>query len=323
MRIAALAPILASLLIVACQANESNSSLLPGTQLLLDQKIVVGSAERNFHLFKPATPSTADIVFLYHGFTGSADQILGLDNTVAPYKLWLNIAERENLILVIPDGSESSSGRQGWNDCRADIPAGHPDSDDVEYFMVLLETIQNQFDALTGNTYVMGTSNGGFMTQRLADEVPEMLDAVAIVVASRPVSSVCLDSRVPVPILVMNGTEDPLTPYEGGQIASNRGEVLSTADMIDYWVERNQTSSTPSITPISDLDPSENSTIRVHSYVDGSNQTSVVLVEMINAGHTEPSLTEHYGPLYKLIVGNQNRDIEMADVVWQFFRDQQ
>ena len=284
-----------------------------------DQKITIEGIERNFHLFIPAIPSTADIVFLFHGYSGSANQILGINNiTTAPYKIWLDIAERENLILIVPDGNESSSGNQGWNDCRADIPEEHPDSDDVAFFEALLETTQNRFSNLEGSVYVMGTSNGGFMTQRLADEIPDRLNAVAIVVASRPVNSACMNSSVPLSVMIMNGTDDPLTPYEGGQIASNRGEVLSTSDTIDYWVERNRTSSIPEIVDLPDIDSSENSTICHYSYNNGTKQTRVELIEMINAGHTEPSLSEHYAAIFKLIVGNQNRDIEMAEVVWHY-----
>jgi len=42
--------------------------------------------------------------------------------------------------------------------------------------------------------------------------------------------------------------------------------------------------------------------------------------EVVNGGHTEPSIQERYSNLYKLIVGNQNGDIEMAQEIWGFFR---
>jgi polyhydroxybutyrate depolymerase len=46
-----------------------------------------------------------------------------------------------------------------------------------------------------------------------------------------------------------------------------------------------------------------------------------VLYEVRGGGHTEPSLTEHNRRLYKRIVGPQNRDIEMAEEVWSFFKN--
>ncbi len=36
-------------------------------------------------------------------------------------------------------------------------------------------------------------------------------------------------------------------------------------------------------------------------------------------GHSEPSLREQLGWLYKQIIGKQNRDIEIAEEVWMFF----
>ena len=42
---------------------------------------------------------------------------------------------------------------------------------------------------------------------------------------------------------------------------------------------------------------------------------------MDGAGHTEPSISEQYSGIYEAIVGIQNHDIEMAEIVWEFFKD--
>jgi len=49
----------------------------------------------------------------------------------------------------------------------------------------------------------------------------------------------------------------------------------------------------------------------------------VVLYEVRGGGHTEPGLRERYGRLYRLIVGPQNHDTEMAEEVWRFFNHHQ
>jgi poly(3-hydroxybutyrate) depolymerase len=81
---------------------------------------------------------------------------------------------------------------------------------------------------------------------------------------------------VALPILFMNGTEDPLVPYDGGSIPTNDSVVLSTQVTVEHY-------------------------------------------EVVGGGHTEPSVAQRYGPIYKAIVGSQNGDIEMADEVWSFF----
>lgn len=42
----------------------------------------------------------------------------------------------------------------------------------------------------------------------------------------------------------------------------------------------------------------------------------------MGGGHSEPSLVERYSRIYQRVVGRQNHDVEMAEVVWQFFRRQ-
>jgi len=286
--------------------------------LLRDQTIEISGQSRNYHLYRPANLSSPSIVMLLHGNGGSSDQILGLEGTKAPYKVWLDIALQENLLLVVPDGLLGPNDKQGWNDCRNDAPTNSA-VDDVAYLGELLSFVQSRYDAANVRVFIVGTSNGGFMAMRLAQEIPERLDGAAFVVASRPVNSECVDSTSPLPVLIMNGTEDPITPYAGGQIAGNRGEVFSTIDTVDYWVARNQTTTTPIEFNVPDRDTEDDSTIKRLSYGNGANNSVVEHYEVLNGGHTEPSIQERYGRIFKLIVGNQNGDLEMAEEIWAFF----
>ena len=103
-----------------CNSNGSDSTTLDFPEgLQTNQSINVLDEQRSFHLFLPTNPQTAPIVLLLHGNRGSSDQIIGLDGTAAPHKVWLDIALRENLILIIPNGSVGPEGHQGWNDCRS------------------------------------------------------------------------------------------------------------------------------------------------------------------------------------------------------------
>jgi len=301
----------------AC-TNSNDSPVDPKPVLLLDQKITVDNRQRNYHLYIPKDPSNAQIVLLMHGNSGSSDQLLGIDGNKAPAKLWLDVALRENLILVIPDGLLGPNNQQGWNDCRFDAPT-NPASDDVQFIASLIETVQKRYTNATPKFFAFGISNGALMAMRLADEMPESISALAIIVASRPVNSECTDPNMAIPVLLMNGTSDPILPYAGGQIKSNRGEVYSTPETVDYWVSRNQAEATPSVTTLTDSNQSDDSTVTRFDYKSKLSKTVVAHYEVSGGGHTEPSIAEPYGRLFKLIVGNQNRDIEMVDEVWKFF----
>lgn len=303
--------------ISACGGRQTSGPQYP-IGLETDRIINIAGLQRTYHLFVPENPVTAQMIFLLHGNRGSSDQILGLDRTVAPHKLWLDIAERENLILVVPNGETGSEGHQGWNDCRSDAPT-NPTSDDVLFINTLMDSLIDEFQRVDNKVFFVGTSNGGLMSMRLADELPDRIHAFAAIVASRPVNSQCSESSVPISALIMNGTEDPILPYEGGHIVPMRGELLSTVDAVAYWVNRNQANTVIESVDLPDLDANDSSFVRVFSYRDGIGSTQVKHMEVVGGGHTEPSIAERFSEIYKRIVGEQNNDIEMAEEVWSFF----
>lgn len=287
-------------------------------ELETDIAIDINGEQRSYHLYDPNTPTIDAVVFLLHGNRGSADQILGLENTVSPFKRWMQIADEQNLMLVVPDGAVGPEGHQGWNDCRTDA-LGNPSTDDVLFISTLIDTVNQSHPRTDNRVFISGISNGGLMSTRLAEEIPNRLMAIAIIVASEPVNTKCVKSSAQLPILIMNGTADPILPYDGGQIVPNRGLLFSTIDLVNYWVERNQTNLTAEEVVFPDIDQSEDSTVTKYTYTNAQTNDKVVHYEVLNGGHTEPSVVERYSGIWKLIVGEQNGDIEMADEVWEFF----
>lgn len=306
--------------LVLCTGCNTNPSTKSGV-LLQNQTFSVSGIDRNYHIYLPEVKTDSPVVMLLHGNSGSSDQILGILPVKSPFKLWLDIAERENLILVVPDGLTGPNGKQGWNDCRNDAPT-NPVADDVTFLSSLIDSVQQTYATSNSNVFSVGISNGALMTMRLADEIPQKISAVALVVASRPVNSECPNSDIPLPVLIMNGTADPILPYYGGQIKGNRGDVYSTPETVEYWINRNSTDIIPLETIIEDKDPNDESTTKRFTYLNGQNNTVIEHYEVLNGGHTEPSIAERYGPIYSMIVGNQNGDFEMAEEIWRFLASQ-
>lgn len=307
-------------LLLSCDKGDDSDPLLPGEQgWHKNQTIAISDTSRNYHLYLPENVMNAPMVILLHGNRSNKDELMGFTNAKAPYKVWEDIAAQANVILIVPDGTDGSSGHRGWNDCRNDA-SGNPDANDVLFIHNLIDFIVNEHQADVSKVFAVGTSNGGHMAMRLAQEIPDKLTAFAAIVASNPVNSQCTNATLPISALFMNGTEDPINPYEGGAMSGNRGEVFSGQETIDYWVNRNQTDTTPTVTDLTDIDTGDNCTVKKHVYANGSNNTEVVLYEVIGGGHTEPSLTESYSSVFKLVVKEQNGDIEMANEVWNFFK---
>jgi polyhydroxybutyrate depolymerase len=94
--------------------------------------------------------------------------------------------------------------------------------------------------------YVFGYSNGGHMAFRLAMEAPEAIAAVTAVAASLPTpdASSCPQHGRTSRVILVNGTDDPVSPYQGGVVrlfglASSRGTVLSAKASARTLAERN------------------------------------------------------------------------------------
>ncbi len=294
--------------------------------LLKDQTLTIDGSKRTYDLYIPSsTPSApSPLVLLLHGHFGSADAMTGENNKKAPYKVWLTIAERENWFLLIPDGEIGPDDHRGWNDCRGNAKT-NPNTDDVAFLNKLTDLVSSEHPIDKSRIYVHGTSNGGNMAYRLAQESGDRFRAIAAVVAAMPEQNKCRHLGHPISVLIMNGTEDPILPYEGGGVGKrkshqeDRGSVLSTAESLKYWLTNNEITSQPVTRKYPDINKRDKSTVHTKQYFNKKNDTEVILFEIRGGGHTEPSLTEHYSWLYSLIVGRQNRDIEMAEEVWKFF----
>lgn len=312
--------------IIGCNAQNEIENETEHLQsgLFTQNTIVVDGIPRTYDFYIPSNLGTslAPLVFLLHGGNSNSNDLTGKSGFKAPYKIWMEIANDEKIILAYPNGAINPLGGQGWNDCRADATT-NPKTDDVGFINSLIQHFLNEFNIDTNRIYASGTSNGGHMSLRLALELSDKIAAVAPVVASMPAIK-CSDPVNPISVLFMLGTNDPLSPNNGGEVAPNiggRGTVLSIEESVSFWVEFNQTDSVPAITNYQDINTTDNSTVKSNTYSNGTNLSQVVLYQVINGGHLEPSIQEQYASIIELSLGHQNHDIEMATEIWRFFKN--
>ena len=292
--------------------------------LFTNNTIIIDGITRTYDYYIPSNlgSSLVPLVFLLHGGGSKSDDLTGESGFKAPYKVWMDIAEEEKLILIYPNGTNNPLGAQGWNDCRADATT-NPSVNDVSFIDSLIDYFPNSYNIDTNRIYATGTSNGGHMSLRLALELSNKIAAIAPVVASMPAIR-CNNPVHPISVLFIIGTDDPLSPYSGGEVAPNiggRGTVLSAEESVNFWVAFNQINSVPSIMNHQNINTTDNSTVKSSTYSNGIELTQVVLFEILGGGHLEPSIQEQYSPILELSLGNQNNDIEMATVIWDFFKN--
>lgn len=312
-----IAPLLAALLLAGPAAASTLETLeLPRPEGARSVIFVLPEAKKK--------PALRPLVVLMHGHSGSAAQLLGQRRTTAPLSRWLDIADRDDVLLAAPEGAKGSDDKQGWNDCRADADS-NPRTDDVGLVRDIIDRAVAQYRADPARVYVMGMSNGGFMTFRLAIEMPDRLAAVAVVSASMAAVSECNAPVKPVSLLVIAGDADPLVPFGGGDVriwsTRSRGSALGVEKAVNGWRELAKLPERLAVvtTFAHDEQSGDTSAKRIKWGADPK-QVQVELIVVHNGGHVEPSTSQRIGALYRSIVGKQNADFEAAEEAWAFFR---
>jgi polyhydroxybutyrate depolymerase len=284
-----------------------------------------GGESREYILVTPDTaafPGQRPLVLVLHGHLGTAANALGAGIVPSPLSAWLEIADREGLLVAGLQGLRGSDHRTGWRDCRSD-DTRNPTADDVGFAAAVVRELVAAGRVDAHRIYVMGMSNGAMMSYRLALEMQPAPAAIAAVSGTMAAHSDCREARALVSVLVIHGTDDPLVPYGGGDVglgSTKTSTVIGVLATRDYWLKTDGLSNTPtasSVFPHTGADATRAGKV-IYGRAEGP-QVEVLTIE--GGGHVEPSLRYHYGRLYAHIVGEQNRDLESAEEAWSFFRD--
>lgn len=275
-------------------------------------RIESGGRDRSFIVVVPESAKRGErlpTVIALHGalMSGkSMKKIFGMDG----------LAERDKFAVVYPDGF-----RRRWNDGREG--GGRPD--DVRFIRRLADHLVRSGLADPKRLYLVGVSNGGMLTYRVACEAPGVFAAYAAVIANMPerVAEDCPARGGGAPMLIINATDDPVVPWEGGEIGRfwRRGEVLSTPDTVAFWRRYNRCSGQSQMKPLPDKDRRDGSTVLAKQFGDCRSDAAVVLLTVEGGGHLPPGADIGNRPLLQSILGGPaNQDISAADVSWKFFK---
>jgi polyhydroxybutyrate depolymerase len=303
---------------------------------LSDHCLHIGQVDRIYKVYKPsslsATSNARATVILLHGGGGSAAE--ASDPSSNALGVFTSIADREQIVVVYPQGTLDSEGKNGWNDCRAD-DRSKSGADDVGFLSELITQIKSEWSIDSSRLFMGGKSNGAMMTYRFIMERSNLVAAVATSsgnIAASPLPGRC-QSRPerPVPILMTHGSADPIVPFEGGLVACvgakpacDRGRVLSTQETINFWIGvhglQNTTPATRTVdTSQDDAGPAIESRYTARTATSGAAalRPKVISWDLKGAGHSPPSMTIDKG---NKLVGSQNKDIEFSEEAWRFFR---
>lgn len=286
----------------------------------------VGGAKRWYLIYEPETYKAGNpAVLLLHGGTQSMRKIVskGAGGT----NRWLDIADKEGVLIVIPNGTNAEGvadgNKQMWNDLRVVKGKLKPKADDVGFLSALLDEVIRTYKVDATRIYVTGASNGGMMTYRLLVDMPERFAAGAAFIANLPKDSPDLHvPEIPTPLFIMNGTEDPLVKWYGGEISRGRGEVISTPQTVAWWAKVNKADASNAETvKLPDTDKDDSCTLTKQKYKALPGGADMVFYTMQGGGHSMPSAQYRIHKLISWVVlGKACRDAEGADLAWDFMK---
>ena len=189
------------------------------------------------------------LIFL-HGLGGSGKSAFDALHLAA-------FGERESVFVVAPDGNTDRQRRQFWNAGAACCNFDPQEVDDVARLARLLDTWRARPDVDSTRVYVMGFSNGGFMTERLVCALGDRITAAASMSgAAPPAEQACTPTRS-LALLELRGDADEIVRYGGGSVFDTPGlsTFLGAEQGFRSWAKRLGCGGDALAAPDRDLDP--------------------------------------------------------------------
>ena len=235
------------------------------------------------------------------------------------------MADKRGIVVVFPEGINKH-----WNDGRPEH-LETSSADDRGFLSSLIALMKEQHGVDPQRIFCTGISNGGVMTYRLTMDLSDQIAAAAPLTAmlSNPLKD--RTPQHPISMLIINGTEDPIAPYDGGEITfpeevkrelgtdtklTGRGGLISTAATVAHYREFNGCGEQPTVTQLPDKDPDDGTTARMDTYSGGKNGTEVILVTITGGGHAWPGGQQ---ALPSEAVGRVSRDFNASEMIFDFF----
>jgi polyhydroxybutyrate depolymerase len=234
------------------------------------------------------------VVIQLHGATISADRTWGQTSLPA-------LAARDGFILVAP---------QGLND-RWDEDPGPGPTNDTEFLRALIRDVVAKDHGDPKAVFMIGMSNGGFMTIHFVCQGGAELRAAGSVSATlaEDEEAACHPKK-PLPWIEMHGDADQIVPFTAG------GGLLSAEETFAFFADKAACKAPVVKAKLPDVSKDDGSTAESRTRSGCAGGTTSTFYVLHGAGHSWPnSRSGPPGPR-----GAVNQDVDGGTIAWAHFK---
>jgi len=191
------------------------ASVSPTPSGRLDALVVGGDRPVDVALPPGLDPSVpAPLLILLHGYGSSGDE-------EEAYLRLGAAAARSGMIYLHPDGTTDSNGARFWNATEACCDVDGSRVDDSSYLAALIAEIGTHVAVDPRRVFIVGHSNGAFMSYRMACDHADTIAAIVSLAGAPPADPAACRPSEPVAILQVQGSADDQVRVEGGSLTGN------------------------------------------------------------------------------------------------------
>ena len=286
--------VMAAGLLLACGSSSSSST--PSTDGGVagggddggDPAVVGGDRPVTVHVPASYVPAVATpLVILLHGYGASgALQDLYFGMTA--------VSDARGFLYAAPDGTVDADGKRFWNATDACCDLHGTNVDDSTYISSLIKQIQARYNVDPKRIFLVGHSNGAFMSHRMACDHADQIAAIASLAGAMFSDVTKCAPSAPVSVLQIHGTADATVAFDGGLFSGRAYPGAKTT--VSDWVTLDGCNSTADTSaPPLDLDTRLAGTeTTVTKYATGCKPGGSAELWAITGGSHLPSLSASF-----------------------------
>lgn len=263
-------------------------------QNYLTRSIQYAGQTRVYSIYVPTSISTltdVPLVFNFHAGNGTRLDQISISDMSA-------LADTANFIALYPQAlpDPNDGGSKNW------LHKDPSTIDDIYFISALIDSVSADYPIDSNRIYACGYSLGGEFAYELGCRLNHKISAIAAVGRTMQTNQInnCSPTK-PTGVMTIIGTNDAYNGISFGGIQY----YVSSNDVHNYWANNNVCDTTPLITQVPNIDPSDGSTVERHSWKNSNNCIYVEHLKVLGGAHDWPG---SWG----------NMDINSTNEIWNF-----